>query len=316
MTVTEAAPAIDLRARLATRKLLVITGKGGVGKTVVAATLGRLLAEREGLGRVLVLEVDPRENLHQMLDLPPSGGDVAAAGGGVFLQNLKPRQVLDRVVGERLKIEALARRVLSSPVYQNFAEGAPGLKEVAILGHALRLVRGLDPDSRGEPFDLVILDAPATGHGVSLLTAPLLISEVIQEGPFGRMGGELAEFVADPSLCGVVVVTSAEEMPVHEALELEERLQERLGRGAELMVVNGLYPPLAKKAAGDADGDDPALDLWAHRRHLQEREMARLEAAWSGPLVELPKLPLASGPRLVASLVECLARGLQAAEED
>jgi anion-transporting ArsA/GET3 family ATPase len=262
---------------------------------------------------VLVLEVDPRENLHQMLDLPPSGGEIAPAGGGVFLQNLKPRQVLDRVVAERLKIDALARRVLSSPVYQNFAEGAPGLKEVAVLGHALRLVRGLDPAVRGEPFDLVILDAPATGHGVSLLTAPLLISEVIQEGPFGRMGGELAEFVADPSLCGVVVVTSGEEMPVQEALELEARLQERLGRGAELMVVNGVYPPLPVGA--DTGGEDAALDLWAHRRRLQEREMARLAASWDGPLVELPKLPLPSGPQLVSQLVRCLDRGLEGLEE-
>jgi anion-transporting ArsA/GET3 family ATPase len=291
----------------------VDTGMGGVGKPAGAATLGRLLADREALGRVLVLEVDPRENLHQMLDLPPSGGEIAPAGGGVFLQNLKPRQVLDRVVAERLKIDALARRVLSSPVYQNFAEGAPGLKEVAVLGHALRLVRGLDPAVRGEPFDLVILDAPATGHGVSLLTAPLLISEVIQEGPFGRMGGELAEFVADPSLCGVVVVTSGEEMPVQEALELEARLQERLGRGAELMVVNGVYPPLPVGA--DTGGEDAALDLWAHRRRLQEREMARLAASWDGPLVELPKLPLPSGPQLVSQLVRCLDRGLEGLEE-
>lgn len=314
-TATATRPATDLRARLAARQLLVVTGKGGVGKTAVAAVLGRLLAGQPRAHRVLVLEIDPRENLHQMLDLPPSGGSIAAAGGGLHLQNLKPRQVLDRVVQERLKLDTLSRRVLDSPVYQQFAEGAPGLKEVAVLGHALRLVRGIDPAARAEPFDLVILDAPATGHGVALLAAPLLVADVIQKGPFGRMGAELAEFVADAERCGVVVVTSPEEMPVQEALELDERLEERLGRRAELLVVNGVYPPLP---AGTPDGDtgDTALDLWSHRRRLQEREMARLAGAWrGGPRVPLAKLPLDRGPQLVATLRGCLERALEAVEE-
>lgn len=312
MTVARAAPATDLRHSLGTRKLLVVTGKGGVGKTAVAATLGRLLSHGQGgPQRILAFEVDPRENLHRMLDLPPSGGDIDAAGDGLFLQNLKPRGVLDRVVEERLKIDSLSRRVLSSPVYQQFAEGAPGLKEVAVLGHALRLVRGIDPATRADPFDLVILDAPATGHGVSLLAAPKLLAEVIEEGPFGHMGAELADFLADPESCGVVVVTSPEEMPVQEALELSRRLEERFGRGAELLVVNGVYPPLPEGVADEVGGDDPALELWLHRRRLQEREMARLEAHWDGPRVHLPKLAMDRGPELVAALEECLGRRLR-----
>jgi anion-transporting ArsA/GET3 family ATPase len=296
----------DLRARLASLQLVVVTGKGGVGKTAIAAVLGRVLTEGRAPRRVLVLEVDPRENLHQMLGLPPSGGDLADAGGGLHLQNLKPRDVLDRVVVERLKLEALSRRVLASPVYQQFAEGAPGLKEVAVLGHALRLVRGIDPVARAEPFDLVVLDAPATGHGVSLLAAPGLLAEVIQHGPFGHMGGELAEWVADAERTGVVVVTTPEEMPVQEALELKAALDERLHRGVDLLVINGVYPPLPEAAAGD--GDDPALELWSRRRRLQEREMARLSRQWDGPRMALPKLPLDRGPELVAALAECLRR--------
>ncbi len=305
----------DLRARLGSLQLVVVTGKGGVGKTAVAAVLGRVLAAGRGPRRVLVLEVDPRENLHQMLGLPPSGGDVAGAGGGLHLQNLKPRDVLDRVVVERLKIGALSRRVLASPVYQQFAEGAPGLKEVAVLGHALRLVRGIDPVARAEPFDLVILDAPATGHGVSLLAAPSLLAEVIEHGPFGHMGAELAAWVGDPERAGVVVVTTPEEMPVHEALELKAALRERLDRGVDLLVVNGAYPPLPPAAGGGAagdPGDDPALDLWTRRRRLQEREMDRLGRVWEGPRVTLPKLPLDRGPELVAALAECLGRELEA----
>jgi anion-transporting ArsA/GET3 family ATPase len=126
---------------LSRRQLLVVTGKGGVGKTVVSAILGRALAAAGR--RTLVVEVDPRENLHQMMGLPPSGGDIVAAGPRLWVQNLKPRQVLDQIVREQLRLELLTRRVLDSPVYQHFATGAPGLKEMAILGHALRLLRGV-----------------------------------------------------------------------------------------------------------------------------------------------------------------------------
>ncbi|HEX2252287.1 MAG TPA: ArsA-related P-loop ATPase [Thermoanaerobaculia bacterium] len=307
-------PSEPLRSRLARRRLLVVTGKGGVGKSAVAATLGRLLAGSPAPAtgqprRVLVFEVDPRENLHQMLGLPPSGGEIADAGGGLYLQNLKPRQVLDRIVAERIPLEAIRRRVQASPVYQQFAEGAPGLKEVAILGHALRLVRGLDPDAFGQKFDLVILDAPATGHGVSLLAAPRLLSEVIRRGPFGEMGAELAEFVADPEQAGIVVVTTPEEMPVHEALELRRGLAERLDREPELLVINAVYPPFPR---GESPGDDPVLALWQDRRMLQEREIERLERDWAGPRLELPKLPEDRGPELVATLTRCLERELAA----
>ena len=294
-----------LLARLAARRLLVVTGKGGVGKTVVSAVLGRRLAAG-GRRRVLVLEVDPRENLHHALDVPPSGGDVADAGDGLWLQNLKPRAVIDRIVRERVPLETVARRVLGSTVYRHFTEGAPGLREVAVLGHALRKVRGLDRGP-GEPFDLVVLDAPATGHGVSLLAAPRLLSEVIRQGPFGEMGGELAGFVADPERCAIVVVTAPEEMPVAEALELQDGLRDRLGREPDLLLVNGCYPP-APEETGAAT--DPVLALWRRRRRLQGREIERLTASWRGPWACLPKLPLDRGPALVAALGLCLDREL------
>lgn len=290
--------------RLGSRRLLVVTGKGGVGKTSVAGALARALAT--GGRRVLVIEVDPRENLHRMFGLPPSGGEIVEAGGGLYLQNLKPRQVLDAIVRERLRIEALARRVLDSSVYRHFAEGAPGLEQVAVLGHALRRVRGIGLERlggrlRGAVFDLVVLDAPATGHGVSLLAAPLVLSEVIENGPFGQIGRDLAEFVADPEVCAVVAVTAAEEMPVEEALDLAGRLRGLIGRGPELLVVNGLYPPLPGEPPASAAGD-PLWDLWSHRRKLNEDELARLAAAWEGERVELPLLPIERGPDLLAAL--------------
>jgi len=292
---------MSLLDTLSRRKLLVVTGKGGVGKTAVSAVLGRKLSQ---LGRrVLVVEVDPRENLYQMFGIQPSGGEIISAGPNLWIQNLKPRQVLDAVVRERLKLELLTRKVLSSSIYQHFAEGAPGLTEIAILGHAWRILHGIE--SGAPQIDLIVLDAPATGHGVRLLAAPLLVSEVIKNGPFAEMGGELARLISDPERCGIVAVTLAEEMPVQEALELRQALRRQVSRDPEALVVNGLYPPAP--APGEAR-DNELVSLWRKRRLLNDRELARLRQDWEGPRVELPQLPLDRGPELIATLQRCLEK--------
>ena len=281
------------------RRLIIVTGKGGVGKSAVASVLGLSLARRGR--RTLLLEVDPRENLHQQLGVPPSGGEMIEVENGLYLQNLKPRQVADWVVQRQVRVKALARRVLRSPIYHRFVEGAPGLREVAILGHALRAVRGDLSGLRGATpkVDVVVLDAPATGHGVYLLTAPRLFAETIEEGPFARLAREVADFVADRRACGLVVVTLAEEMPVQEALELRRALAERFGREPELLIANGLYPDLPRGA-----GRDALSRLWRRRRRLGVRELERLEKSWQGPRLELPLLPIDGGAALVTALSE------------
>lgn len=292
---------MSLLEPLTRRQLVVVTGKGGVGKTTVAALLGRALSQAGR--RTLIVEVDPRENVHQMFGLPPSGGNIETAGSRLWVQNLKSRQVLDEVVRERLKLELLTRRVLDSSIYQHFAAGAPGLKEVAILGHAWRLLNG--HGAMGAPeLDTVVLDAPATGHGVSLLAAPLLVSDVIKRGPFAEMAGDLASFVSDAERCGIVVVTQAEEMPVQEAIELRQALRDKVRRDPELLIVNGLYPPAPPEGM-----DNELVSLWRRRRKLNEEEMARVSAEWQGPRADLPLLAMNRGPGLVKALQACLERG-------
>lgn len=293
-------PRVSPLASLLERRLIVVTGKGGVGKTAVAAALGRISADRGSGRRVLVIEIDPRDNLHQMFAVPPSGGETIPAGAGLWVQNLQPEQVMRQIVREQLPLEMLVDKVLESRIFQHFAAGAPGLRELAVLGHALRLLRQgeervgrpASPGGTEGRWDQIILDAPATGHGISLLAAPQLVTEVVRSGPFGRMAGELAGFVADPKECAVAAVTLAEEMPVEEVLDLRRRLEELLGWPPALLVVNGLYPPLAEEAG----------DLWRQRRQINERQLARLQEDWSGPAVTLPLLPLDRGPELIAAL--------------
>ena len=287
-------------ARLDELQLLVVTGKGGVGKSTVTAALGVHLANR---GRkVLLIEVDPRENLHQLLDTPPSGGEIVEAASNLWLQHIDPRELLDDLVREKLKVGALVRKVLASPVHLHFTEGAPGLKQTAVFGRALRLVEGYGPKELRQP-DVVILDAPASGHGIAWMAAPQLVSEVISSGPIGKMATEIAAFLADENRFGSIVVTTAEEMPVQEVLELLEAMSARLERQPELVVVNSVYPPAPKPQPED----DDTTRLWIRRRQVNEAELGRLAAGFDGAVAEIPLEPIDAGPVLVGVVGEHLS---------
>jgi energy-coupling factor transporter ATP-binding protein EcfA2 len=282
--------------RLASHRLVVVTGKGGVGKTTLTAVLGSLLAARGK--RVLLLEVDPRESLHQVLGTEPSGGRIVAAGLGLAIQNLQPAAVIEDLVREKVPLAYLARKITESPAFRQFVDGAPGLKETALLGYAYRALHG----GRTSRWDLVLVDAPATGHSATMMAAPGLLAQAAQGGQLGAMAAELASFLADAAQCGVVLTTLAEEMPVQETLELLALLRTRHGIRPGLVVANALYPSPDAGGLPPRGGQDPATEFLRARRRLNEEELTRLWAAWDGPRVELPMLPLDRGPALVAAL--------------
>lgn len=274
--------------------LVFVTGKGGVGKSAVAAAVSLVLS-RAGQ-RVLLLEIDPRESLHAWLGVAPSGGERVAVAPRLALESLRPRSLVDRQVEERIPVRLLARRLLAHPMYQQFVDGAPGLEELAVLDHVERSLRG--------EFDTVVLDGAASGHALGQLRAPELVAEVVHSGPFARLAARLEELVADPRRCRSVLVATAEEMPVEETLELAGSLAGALGRPAALLAINQLAPddlPAARP------GEAAPLALWRRRLALQERCRERLHAGWRGAVVELPWLPLPRGAALARSLAERLA---------
>ncbi len=273
----------------------MVTGKGGVGKTLIAAAFGRILAAS---GRdVLLLEADPRENLHHLFDVEPSGGEVVRAGPKLALRNASPRTILDDEVRRRLKLGALSRRVLGSPIYQQFADGAPGLKEMMLLGHALEVTRR----RADHHADVVVIDAPASGHGLALLAAPLLVADVITSGPIGDMAGQVAELVADPKRCAIVLATLPEEMAVQETLETAEHVRERLHREATVLIVNAIWPeppvPLPEGAG---------FELWQGRHAHQQAQLTRLKQAWRGRSARIPLIGADFGPALLAPMAAAL----------
>jgi len=300
-----------IASRLRNLQLIVVTGKGGVGKSTVTAMLGRMIS---GMGRrTLLIEVDPRENLHHLLDVPPSGGEVIEVDPFLMLQHLEPRKIIDDLVREKLKVGFLANRVLASPVHQHFTAGAPGIKEAAVFGRALRWIGGHHPRGMATP-EIIIIDAPATGHGVSWLMAAGLVSDVVKSGPIGMMAADVAAFLADEERSGTVVVTMAEEMPVEETRELLEAMETQLQRQPEFVVVNALYPVLSGESPAEKDADF-LRNLWLRRRAINDRELERLTHCWEGPVLELPLLPMDPGPALVGRLGSELSRWLRSAPD-
>jgi anion-transporting ArsA/GET3 family ATPase len=279
-------------------RLIVVTGKGGVGKTTVTAALGHVLSSRGR--RVLLLEADQRESLHVLCGTPPSDGAVVTVTSRLSHRSLRPRDEIEALLRGRIRIPLVARAVSASPVFRHFVEAAPGLKELAVLGHALRIIEG-----RGGPgADAVILDAPASGHGLSLLEAPGLTAEALGHGPVADLAREIADLIADRARTAVVVVTLAEELPVQETIELLDALDGRLNLRPALLVANQLYP-----AASDSGLDTEAAHLLAARRAINRTELARLRSRWPAGVVELPLLPCDPGP----ALSDAVGRYLEAA---
>lgn len=290
--------------------LVIVTGKGGVGKTMVSCALARGAVEA-GL-RVLLLELDARESLHRFLGCSPSGGGVIDVAPGLRAENVRPREVVDRLIEERVRPSWVARRMMRSVIYEEFVQGAPGLREVSALGYAIRAAgRGKPRRARsalGAEYDLVLLDAPATGHGVSLLLAPKLLAEAIGGGPIATLAREVAETIGNPQASALWGVATAEGMALRETLELDSALRGGLGRGLDFLVVNRLIPSVDLESVGSeprpASGEAWET-LWEDRAAAQRRQLAGLAERWSGPLVHLP-LSGHEGPEAVAELTGAL----------
>lgn len=279
------------------QRAVIVSGKGGVGKTTVTGYLSRVL-ERSG-SRVLAVEVDPRESLHRLLGVSPSAGEVVTVSGGLRLLHLRFEQALEAVVRSKIANEWLQRRILRSSAWQHVAAGAPGFKELAVLWW---IFQELDGDSEQWKPDVVVLDAPAGGHAAAWLQAPALVGEAVNSGPVAEEANRLAGRLRDPEETGIVLVTTAEEMPVTESLELQQTLQSQVrSLGATLCVANGVRPE-PDAVDREAAGDDQVVDIWVRSFDSQARELARLRSGIECEVIELPMLACSGGPELLEML--------------
>lgn len=288
---------------LTSQRLVVVTGKGGVGKSAVAAALARALA---GAGRrVLAVEVG-RGRLGSLLGAPSLGPEPVAAGRGVQAVVIEPEEALGDFILGVLRLRLLARRLLESTSFQVLAAAAPGLPELVVLH---RLVGFLDARRLGRrQYDVVVVDAPASGHSLPLLSAPRTLGTLARLGPVSSLLDDIERRLADPAITLVGVVTTPEELAVREAIELHRAIV-ALGLPVAPPIVNALPP--RRFARGDAavverltaaGVDHPWLDaarFQLARRHAASLQMRALRRALGSP-VRLPLLP--AGPEAPGGL--------------
>ena len=283
------------------RRLLYVTGKGGVGKTTVAAALG-LAAAGEGR-RTIVCEVAEQDRVSRAFQrqgvVPEAEVELAT---NLWAITIDPQRALEEWLARQVGGAGL--RVLArSSAFQYFVAAAPGAKELITIAKVWELAQPKRWDRRSRTYDLVVVDAPASGHGLAMLTTPRTFGEIARVGPIRRQAFRVRDLLADPEQTGYVAVALPEEMPVNETLDLERRLPEAVGSGLETIVVNGLWPERFSAAdvellrTATADGHSPQATaalraaLTAHARARSQRShLRRLRRLTSAKVVTLPFL--------------------------
>lgn len=276
------------------RRLVVVTGKGGVGKSTVSAALA-MLAARRGK-RVLVAEVDARERVAPMLGGRPSGPVVRPVLPGISTVNVDPRHALEEYALMVVKVRAIYQAVFENRVVRFFLRAVPSLAETLMLGKILHEARSED---RGRPrWDLVIVDAPATGHAVQLLGVPRALLDTVPGGPLRRDAEWMQALLSDPARTAVSLVALPEEMPVTETAELDAQIGTGLSLPRGPVFLNAM--PEERFTQGEQERlralspGAPPLGPAARAAVLQSEQQARAgeQAARLRELLGRPFLPL------------------------
>lgn len=286
-----------MEALLRDRRLLYVTGKGGVGKTTVAAALG--LAAAEAGRRTIVCEVAEQDRVSRAFQREGVVAETEVQlAENLWAITIDPRRALEEWLARQVGGAGL--RVLArSSAFQYFVAAAPGAKELITIAKVWELGQAARWDRHGRTYDLVVVDAPSSGHGLAMLRTPTTFGEIARVGPIRRQAFRVRDQLADPEKTGYVAVALPEEMPVNETLELERKLPEAVGVGLEAIVVNGMWPE--RFSAGEAEAMRAALDgrrdgplqaaLTSYERaRAQRSHLRRLRRATSARVVTLPYL--------------------------
>jgi anion-transporting ArsA/GET3 family ATPase len=218
---------------------VVVTGKGGVGRTTVAAALG-LAAARQGK-RTMVAEVAQQERMSRAFRREGVGYSETELAEGFWAMSVDPQRALDEYLGQQVG-GTLGNLLFHNRIFEYFVAAAPGVRELTTIGKVWELAQLERRDRRATPYDLVILDAPASGNGLAMLRAPRTFGEIARVGPVRRRADMIDAFLRDPKRTGVVSVALAQEMPVNETIEFRAKLREEMGIRTDAVVVNALLP--------------------------------------------------------------------------
>jgi anion-transporting ArsA/GET3 family ATPase len=291
-----------MEALLRNRRVLYVTGKGGVGKTTVAAALG--LAAAEAGRRTIVCEVAEQDRVSRAFKREGVSAEAEVQlADNLWAVTIDPSRAVQEWLAKQLGGGAPLRIMTRSHAFQYFVAAAPGAKELITIAKVWELAQLERWDRRNRTYDLVIVDAPASGHGLAMLNTPRTFGEIAHVGPIRRQATKIQELLGDAERTAYIAVALPEEMPVVETLELGRKLPDAVGLGLSAIVVNGVWPGRFSAAdvkairAASRNGWDPeaAAALRAalsehDRATMQRGHLRRLERESDAGVVTLPYL--------------------------
>jgi anion-transporting ArsA/GET3 family ATPase len=313
---------MDLERLCSASRVVIVAGKGGVGKTTVTAALA-VAATGAGM-RVLVIEVEGKSGLAASFDRPPLTYEEAELRPGLRARTLTPDDALVEYLQSH-GLRRIGRRLSNSGALEVVATAVPGMKDILVLGKVKQL-------ERARVADLIVLDAPAAGHAVQFLLSARGLLDAVKVGPVQKQAADVVELLNDPSRCQVMLVAVPEETPVNELVDTAYAIEDRAGVALGPIVVNACVPrmdDLSTNGAGAAGvqadasalgmtlsvaeasalADAASFRLALHAR--QEEQRARLAARLPLPQIELPFLFTADiGPAEVDTLAAAFTAGV------
>lgn len=283
------------------KRLVFVTGKGGVGKTTVAAALG-LAAARAGR-RTIVCEVARQERMSRAFHRQGIGVHETELADNLWAVSIDPQKAMEEYLVDQIGSRRLAGLLFGNRIFDYFAAATPGMRELTTIGKVWEMAQPERRRRSDRAYDLAIVDAPASGHGLGMLGTPRTFREAVRVGPIHRQAGIIHDFVTNPKTTGVVAVALPEEMPVNETIDLEGQLRSDLGMPIDQVVVNAMLPE--RFSAEDceqiaaANGSHPVVGVRAALRaalseHAQAKsqrsQLRRLKREAQAPVATLPFL--------------------------
>ena len=304
-------------ADLFDKRLLFVTGKGGVGKSTVALALGMAAAARGK--RVIVCEVASQEHTSRVFRRSEVGFHEVEMADSLWTISIDPDRSLREYLVLQSPVRAMGELLSRSRIFTYMAAATPGLKELVTIGKIWELAQLDRRVKKGREYDLVVVDAPATGHGIGFLQTPRTFAAIARVGPIRNQAEALDSFITDQRQTGAVIVSLPEEMPVNESELLERELSENVGVSVDRVYMNALYPERfsesdAERLASVADSVDgggraavkAALSerrrAVAHRGQLERLRKLVAAPVWTLPFVFEPELGVTGIERLAGEV--------------
>jgi anion-transporting ArsA/GET3 family ATPase len=280
------------------KRLVFVTGKGGVGRSTVSLALGLAAAERGK--RTIVCEVGAQEHASRVLNRAEIGFHEVELEDNLWSISIDPDESMREYLLLQLKVRAMGDILTRSRIFTYLAAATPGLKELVTIGKIWELAQPERRVKKGREYDLVIVDSPATGHGIGFLETPHTFANIARVGPIHAQAKALDRYLTDHERTAAAIVALPEEMPVNESGLLERELAENVGMAIERVYMNGVYPerftgPEAERLrslpgeAGEGARAAGRAAVSEHRRANNHREqLERLRELVDAPVSTLP----------------------------